>query len=208
VIESKMSTLIACSKLSKTLFSRPRGAVLSILYSHTDELFYLRQIERISGVGVGALQRELKKLTEAGIIRRLRIGRQIFFQANTDCPVFKELRGLVIKTIGVGDILRSALLPISDHILVAFIYGSVARGDETRGSDLDVLLVGDITFAEVVSAISPLQGTLSREINPSVYPVKEFRSKVLEGQHFISTVLEAPKIFVIRDNNELEKLVG
>ena len=203
-----MSTTIEHSKLSKTLFGKTRRAVLSVLYSHTDESFYLRQLVRITGVGVGAMQRELKQLTDSGIIRRLRIGRQIFFQANTDCPVFKELRDLVIKTIGVGDVLRSALVPLAERIQIAFIYGSLARGEETRGSDLDVLVVGVLTFAEVVSAISPLQETLSREINPSVYPLKEFKSKVSEGQHFISTVLEAPKIFVIGDNNELEKLVG
>lgn len=203
-----MSTTIEHSKLSKTLFGKTRRAVLSVLYSHTDESFYLRQLVRITGVGVGAMQRELKQLTDSGIIRRLRIGRQIFFQANTDCTVFKELRDLVIKTIGVGDVLRSALVPLAERIQIAFIYGSLARGEETRGSDLDVLVVGDLTFAEVVSAISPLQETLSREINPSVYPLKEFKSKVSEGQHFISTVLEAPKIFVIGDNNELEKLVG
>jgi predicted nucleotidyltransferase len=203
-----MSTAIEHSKLSKTLFGKTRRAVLSVLYSHTDESFYLRQLVRITGIGVGAMQRELKQLTESDIIRRLQIGRQIFFQANTDCPVFKELRDLIIKTIGVGDVLRSALVPLAERIQIAFIYGSLARGEETRGSDLDVLVVGDLTFAEVVSAISPLQETLSREINPSVYPLKEFRSKVSEGQHFISTVLEAPKIFVIGDNNELEKLAG
>ena len=203
-----MGTTIEHNKLSKTLFGKTRRAVLSILYSHTDESFYLRQLVRITGIGVGAMQRELKQLTDAGIIRRLQIGRQIFFQANTDCPVFKELRDLIIKTIGVGDVLRSALVPLAERIQLAFIYGSIARGDETRGSDLDILVVGDITFAEVVSVISPLQETLSREINPSVYPLNEFRSKVSEGQHFISTVLEAPKIFVIGDNNELEKLVG
>lgn len=203
-----MGTTIEHSKLSKTLFGKTRRAVLSLLYSHTDESFYLRQLVRITGIGVGAMQRELKQLTDSGIIRRLQIGRQIFFQANTDCPVFKELRDLVIKTIGFGDVLRSALVPLAERIQLAFIYGSLARGEETRGSDLDVLVVGDITFAEVVSAISPLQETLSREINPSVYPLDEFRSKVSEGQHFISTVLEAPKIFVIGDNNELDKLVG
>lgn len=203
-----MGTTIEHSKLSKTLFGKTRRAVLSILYSHTDESFYLRQLVRIAGIGIGAMQRELKQLTDSGIIRRLRIGRQIFFQANTDCPVFKELRDLVIKTIGVGDVLRSALVPLAERIQFAFIYGSLARGEETRGSDLDVMVVGDVTFAEVVSAISPLQETLSREINPSVYPLHEFRAKVSEGQHFISTVLSAPKIFVIGDNNELERLVG
>ena len=203
-----MGTTIEHNKLSKTLFGKTRRAVLSILYSHTDESFYLRQLVRITGIGVGAMQRELKQLTDAGIIRRLQIGRQIFFQANTDCPVFKELRDLIIKTIGVGDVLRSALVPLAERIQLAFIYGSIARGDETRGSDLDILVVGDITFAEVVSVISPLQETLSREINPSVYPLNEFRSKVSAGQHFINTVLEAPKVFVIGDNNEFEKLVG
>jgi predicted nucleotidyltransferase len=203
-----MGTEIEHSKLSKTLFGKTRRAVLSILYSHTDDSFYLRQLVRITGIGIGAMQRELKQLTDAGIIRRLRIGRQIFFQANTDCPVFKELRDIIIKTIGVGDVLRTALVPLAERIQLAFIYGSLARGDETGSSDLDVLVVGELTFAEVVSAISPLQETLSREINPSVYPLDEFRSKVTEGHHFLKSVLEAPKFFVIGDNNELEKLVG
>ena len=195
------------SSLSTTLFGKTRRAVLSLLYTHADEEFYLRQIARATSVGVGAAQRELKQLTDAGIVRRTAKGNQVYYRANPQCPVYEEIKGLVVKTAGVGDVVRAALAPLGDRVTLAFIYGSLARGSEGRTSDVDLLLVGDITFAEVVSTLAPAQEALGREINPTVYPVSEFREKLAANHHFLKSILEGPKLFLIGDAHELAGLV-
>ena len=202
-----MSTNSEISMLGTTLFGKTRRAVLALLYGHPDESFYLRQIARATGAGMGSLQRELKQLTVAGVIQRSEIGQQAFFKANADCPVFHELRNLIIKTFGVADVIRTALSPLADKIQTAFIFGSMVSGEIKQDSDLDVMIIGKIEFAGVVAALSPAQETLAREINPAVYPPEEFRSKLTEGHHFLKTVLSAPKIFLVGNENELEELV-
>ena len=147
-----MSAIIEINKLGATLFGKTRRAVLSLLYGHPDEGFYLRQISRMTSVGMGALQRELKQLTEAGFLTRSVIGQQAFFKANPDCPVYRELRDIVFKTFGVADLLREALAPLADKIKAAFIYGSMAGDEFSQGSDVDVMVIGDISFADVVSS--------------------------------------------------------
>jgi len=140
-----MSTMSSIDSLSATLFGKTRRAVLALLYGHSDESFYLRQIVRTAGVGLGAVQRELKKLSGAGIITRKARGRQVYYQANQECPVYAELKNLVIKTVGVGDVIRAGLVPLADRIRVAFLFGSLVRGDERSSSDVDVMVVGDVT---------------------------------------------------------------
>ncbi|OEU63808.1 MAG: hypothetical protein BA867_00460 [Desulfobacterales bacterium S5133MH16] len=177
------------------------------MYSHVEEPFYLRQIARAAGVGLGAVQRELKKLSEAGIIRRTVRGRQVYYQANPECPVYSELKSLVVKTVGVGDVLRAALVPLADRINVAFLFGSLVRGGERSSSDVDVMIVGDVTFAEVVSVLGRAQETVRREINPLVYPPEEFHFKLAADHHFLKKTLEGAKFFLIGDEYELAKLV-
>jgi predicted nucleotidyltransferase len=201
-----MSTITEINKLGTTLFGKTRRVLLTLLYSHPDESFYLRQLVRMTGVGMGALQRELRQLSEAGIIIRREIGRQAFFKANPDCPVYRELKDIIIKTFGVADVLRQALAPLADTILVAFIFGSMASGEINQGSDLDVMVIGDISFADIVSALTPVQEALSGEVNPTVYPPEEFKAKLAAEQHFIKSVLNSPKIFLIGNKNELEEL--
>ncbi len=201
-----MSTLPENDTLSKTLFSKTRRALLSLLYSHVDDAYYLRQIVRAAGVGLGAVQRELKQLSDAGIVRRIVRGYQVYYQANPQCPVFTELKNLVLKTVGVGAALQAALAPLVDRIDVAFIYGSIARSEEHRDSDVDVLVVGKITFAEIVSSLSEAQKAIGREINPTVYPPAEFRSKLAAGHHFLNTVLKGPMFFVVGGKRELARL--
>jgi predicted nucleotidyltransferase len=201
-----MSTFTYRDNLSQTLFGKTRRAVLSLLYSHVDEAYYLRQIVRAAGVGLGAVQRELKQLSDAGIIQRIVRGHQVYYQANPQCPVFAELKNLVVKTVGVGAALQAALAPLGDRIHVALIYGSIARSEEHRDSDIDVLVVGKVTFAQIVSSFSEAQKTIGREINPTVYPPAEFRSKVAAGHHFLNAVLKGPMLFLIGDKRELERL--
>ena len=201
-----MSTAPYNEDISQTLFGKTRRAVLSLLYSHVDEAFYLRQIVRVAGVGLGAVQRELKLLSDAGIIQRIVRGRQVYYQANPQCPVFGELKALVIKTVGIAAIVQAALAPLADRIRIAGIYGSIARSEEHRGSDVDLLVVGKVTFAEIVSALDQAQKTINREINPTVYPVDEFQSKLSAGHHFLSTIVEKPMFFLFGDKRELARL--
>jgi DNA-binding transcriptional ArsR family regulator len=201
-----MSTFCEYDALSMTLFGKTRRAVLSLLYGHADESFYLRQIARVARVGLGAAHREVKQLSDAGILERSVRGRQVYYQANRHCPVFGELKSLVLKTAGAAVVIQSALAPLADRIRVAFIFGSTAHGDEQKGSDVDLLVVGEVTFGEVVSAIHGAQLALNREINPTVYPPGEFRSKLGAGHHFLKTVMRGPMVFLIGDKRELAGL--
>jgi DNA-binding transcriptional ArsR family regulator/predicted nucleotidyltransferase len=201
-----MSTRDLSSGLSNVLFGQTRRAILGLLYGHPDEAYYLRQLARSVGAGLGGVQREVKRLAEAGIIRRTVRGRQVYYQANPECPVFGELKGLVVKTAGAADVLRDALAPLAQRINVAFIYGSVARLGQKSGSDVDLIVIGDVSFGDVVSALRTAQETLSREINPSVYLPAEFKSKLKARHHFLSSVLRNEKVFVMGDEHELARL--
>ena len=161
-------------------------------YSHPDAAFYLRQIVELARLGIGQVQREVKLLTAAGIIRRENRGRHVYFQADPSC-LFEELRGIVSKTLGGAARMRLALDPLRHRIAIAFIHGSVARGEERQGSDLDLIVVGKATFAEIAGAIRDAEADLQRPINPTVYPVREFRDKLRAGNHFLQTVMKGRK---------------
>ncbi len=157
---------------------------------------------------MGQVQRELGRLTRAGILRRFEQGRHVFYQADRHCSVFDELRGLVVKTVAGADLLRDALTELGDRIAVAFVFGSVARGEDRAESDLDLLVVGNVSLQEVVIAIDSVQRELGREVNPVVYPPEELRSKLASGHHFLATVFADEKIFVIGTQDELGELLA
>lgn len=192
--------------MSSGLFGKTRQAVLALLYGHDKESFYLRQIVRAVSLGQGAAQRELAHLTAAGLLVRTRQGSQVYYQANRNAPVFAELKSLLVKTAGVADVLRSALAVHSDRIQAAFLYGSMATGRDTAASDIDLLVIGKISFGEVAEAVSAAQEKLQREINPSVYSPEEFRKKLLAGHHFVKQVSHGPKVFLIGSEHELQRL--
>jgi len=193
-------------RLASVLFGATRRAVLALTYGHPEESFHLRRIARFAGTGMGGLQRELEQLTGAGILRRTAAGRQVFYQADSSCPIFEELRSVVTKTAGLGDVLRDALSGLGDRIRVAFIFGSLARGTQRRGSDVDVLVVGDAPFEAIAEALALAQDRVGREINPTVYPPREFQAKAREGHHFLTSVLAQPKIFLVGGERELARL--
>jgi uncharacterized protein len=201
-----MGTHIPSNALSETLFSKNRRAVLSLLYGHPDQAFYLRQIVRATSGGHGAVQRELKTLSEAGILRRTVRDKQVYFQANSECPVFEELKVLIVKTAGVADVLKAALALLGDRIQIALIYGSVARTKQKRDSDVDLLVVGDAAFREVVATLADAQSQLGREVNPAVYAPDEFQSKLASRHHFLTSVLKTEMVFLIGNERELERL--
>ena len=193
--------------LCSGIFGKTRQAVLALLYGRADTSFYTKQVMDGVKIGHGTVQRELKNLTAAGIIIREVQGRQVYYRANEKCPIFNELKSIVRKTFGVADVLRQSLTPEADNMQVAFIFGSIARSSDDRRSDIDLMVVGRTTFGDVVSLLKPAEEKLGREVNPVVYPVAEFKKKVKEDHHFVRTVLEAEKIFVIGDEDGLRKLV-
>ncbi|MGH9590601.1 MAG: nucleotidyltransferase domain-containing protein [Terracidiphilus sp.] len=196
-----MSTV---SALSDTLFGRTRGAVLAVLFGHVHESYYLRQLARMTGIALGPVQRELRQLVDAGLVTRKALGTQTLYRANEASPVFAEMRNLVAKTVGIHDVLLAALHPLEKKIDLAFVYGSVARSRESRHSDVDLMIVGQVRFADVIDRIADAQKTLNREINPTVYTVNEFRSK-MRG-NFLKTVLGEKKLFLVGDENVLREL--
>jgi predicted nucleotidyltransferase len=194
--------------LAVALFPGSRRAILGLLFSHPDEAFYLRQIVDLAGLAVGQTQRELKRLTGCGIVTRSEQGRHVYFRANDKCPIFDELRGIVAKTTGAVVAIGGALEPLVDRIRLAFVFGSVARGEETRASDIDVMVIGEASFAELANAVHPVERSLRREVNLTVYPVREFRTKTREGHSFLTRVVSGKKVFMVGGEHELGALLA
>jgi len=191
--------------LVELLFGAYRRQVLSLLLLRPDESFYLREIGRLTGVPAGPIHRELKALTEVGLLVRRASGNQVRYQASRDCPIFQELAGIFRKTAGLADVLRESLSPVADEIDLAFVFGSVAQGKEKPTNDIDLLVVGSVSFEDVVEAGHVARERLGREVNPVVMSKDAFRSKQRRRDRFISRVLKEPKIFVIGDAGELGK---
>jgi len=193
--------------LETLLGSKLRVKVLGWLFSHPDERYFVRQLTSLVKEDSTNVSRELIRLEKTGILVSTKEGKQKYYQANRKSPIYDELHGLIIKTTGVADVLRSALAPSAGRIKVAFVFGSIASGNEDKASDIDVMVVGDISFGDVVSLLSSAEEQLGREINSVVYPIAEFKQKVRDDHHFVKTVLEDEKIFLIGDEDELRRLV-
>ena len=190
------------------IFPKVRRRVLSLLLGKPASRWHLRDIERQLGFSVNTLKRELEGLAGSGILMRSKEGNRTYFQANTRCPIYPELRGLILKTVGLVDILRDALEPLADKIKVAFVYGSMAKGDAVTESDVDLMIVGEVTLGDVVQPLAGAQDKLGREINATVYRLDEFKQKLASGHHFVATVIREPKMFVIGDENDLGAVGG
>ena len=163
-------TNIVTGNLASLLFGTYRRDALALLLLHPEDSLHVREIGRITGKAPGTILRELNRLADAGVIIRRPVGNQVQFQANAACPIYEDLRNILKKTAAIADVLREAMEPLADRINAAFVYGSVARGDERSGSDLDVMILGEAKFAEVVHALAAAGETLRREINPNLYP--------------------------------------
>ena len=192
--------------LATILGSKLRAKVLGWLFTHPDERYFVRQLTTLLGEDSTNVSRELARLEKTGVLILTIEGKQKYYQANRGSPVFNELHGLIVKTAGVADVLRTALAPAMERIKVAFIFGSIASRTEERTSDIDMMIVGTISFGDVVSLLSSAEEKLGREVNAVVYPIAEFKKKVKEDHHFVKTVLEDEKIFVIGDEGELRRL--
>lgn len=190
--------------IADALFSKVQQRVLGVLFGNATRSFYANEIIARAASGTGAVQRELARLEGAGLVTVTRIGNQKHYQANADAPVFAELRSLVLKTSGLADVLRAALAPLSGRIHAAFVFGSVAKGEDAAASDVDVILVGDgLTYADLFTSLEECTARLGRKVNPTIYTADELRRRVHEGNAFVTRVLAQPKVWLIGGERDL-----
>ena len=192
--------------LGELLSSRIRAEIFRNLFGIApDSALYMREIERRTGFAIGTVQTELKKLQRLDIISRVRDGNRVYYRANTAHPVYPEIRALVLKTSGLADVIVNALRN-ETGIRVAFLFGSFARQEEKAGSDVDLMVVGEIGLRKLTGLLTDVSGKIGREINPHVSSKKEFVKRKKNQDHFLKQVLESPKIFIIGTENELAEM--
>lgn len=184
--------------VADALFSKVQQRVLGLLFGQSERSFYTNEIIRLTHSGTGAVQRELAKLESVGLITMTPSGNQKLYQANRNTPLFAELHSIVLKTFGLSDILRKTLEPITSQIQVAFIYGSIAKGEDKANSDIDLMIIGDkLSYADLFPLLEDVQAKLGRQVNPTSYTPKEWTRKQKEGNNFINQIIKQPKIFLI-----------
>ena len=192
--------------MSDALFTGTQRQVLGLLFGNPDRSYYLNEIVRFAGVGIGTVQREVEKFSGAGLLTVKKIGNQKHYQANRQAPIYEELRGIVLKTFGIGDLLRQALAELAGQIKVAFVYGSIAKRTDTAGSDIDVMIIADnVSYADLFSALAAIETKLGRSVSPTLYHPAEFQSKLASDSSFVTRVVEQPKIFLIGTDNDIPK---
>lgn len=192
------------SSTANALFPKVRQRVLALLFGVPGRSFYANEVIGLAQSGTGAVQRELSALSEAGLITVRKQGNQRHYQANIDSPVFAELRGLVLKTMGLADVLHAALAPIAAQIDAAFVYGSVAKQQDTAHSDVDVLIVSSsLGYADVFGALEGAALQLGRKVNPTLYSRADVAKRIAKDAAFVTRVLQQPKIWLIGNDENL-----
>lgn len=191
------------------LFPHARQRVLATLLLHPKKEWYLSELARMLNSAPAHLHRELALLLEAGILRRRVEGRQVYYSPDPACPYLPELTALVRKTMGIHIVLAKALKSLGSKIQCAFIYGSIAKGEEKSRSDIDLMVVGDVTISDLLPALTRAERELGRPVNPTVYPQKELVQKFRERNHFVRAVFADPaKTFIIGTSHDLEKVAN
>ena len=190
--------------LAGALFTATQQRVLGLLFGQPERSFFATELIGLVGSGSGAVQREVQRLVESGLATMTRVGNQKHYRANAAAPIFEELRGIVVKTIGPADVLRTALAPLAEHIRLALLFGSVAKGSDSAKSDIDVLIVADtLTLERVYAALAPAEKRLGRPVNPTLYDEAEFRSRLDKGNPFLGKVLRGEHIVLMGDKDAL-----
>jgi len=191
--------------LAEILSSKIRSEIFRMLFGVNDEALHMREIERRSGLSIGTIQQETKKLLHLNLILKRKDGNRIYYQANKEHPLYAEIRGLVLKTVGLADFFRNAL-KVNPNIQFAFVFGSLARNEENDKSDVDLMIIGEITMRQLTALLSGVSDHIGREINPHILTVREFLKRKSTKDHFLTQVLDSPKIFVIGNENDLAEL--
>ena len=192
------------NRLAELLSSRARAEIFRLLLSGTGEELHVREIERRSGLNDSTLRQELRKLVRLDLVQSRRDSNRVYYRAKTENPLYPEIRNLVLKTSGLSDVLKSALM--DKRIRVAFVFGSIAHGDEKAGSDVDLMVIGQLGLRDLSRLLSGIEEKIGREVNPHVLREEEFRKRIRAKEHFISSMMETPKIFLIGSQNELEAM--
>jgi predicted nucleotidyltransferase len=188
--------------IADALFTKVQQRVLGILFGNPGLSFYANEVIALAGSGTGAVQRELTRLEAAGLLTVTRVGNQKHYRANTATPVFEELHGLVLKTSGLSDVLRTALEPLAAQISAAFVFGSVAKGQDSAESDIDLMVVSDsLSHADLFAALEESASRLGRPVNPTVYSQQQLAKRVREDNAFIKRVLAQPKLWLMGDQH-------
>ena len=196
------------SPILDALFPETRSKVLAATFMHPDREWYVTELARALGTQPSSLQRELASLHRAGILEQRRDGRRVYVKADKSSPVFADLKHLLEKTSGLIPVLRNELETVGQSVRLAFLYGSVARSEETSASDIDLMVIGGTGLSDLIPALRNSERTLGRPVNPTVYSVKEFQEKVSRGDHFLTTVLKGRKQFVKGGEHELEAIIN
>jgi len=190
------------------LFPKTRQSILAATLGEPHRWWYMRELARHLRLTPSSLQRELASLVRAGILLQKREGKHAYFKAAPDSPIFPELQGLILKTVGLADVIREVLRPLADRIHWAFIYGSVARPEEHSVSDVDLMIIGQVGLADESRPLRKAERQLNRAVSPTTYTKDEFGSKVKSNQHFITTVARSKKLFILRDRREFGRAFG
>jgi len=195
------------SLLADALFTKTQQKVLGLLYVHPDKSFYIKEILRLTGMGVATIKRELERMLAAGILKMNKIGNQHHYQANPACPVYKELVGIVKKTFGIVDVLQHALMPLDSDIEYAFVFGSVAKGEETTESDIDLFITSEtLAFADAMNVLAAVEEMLGRPVNPSIYSNKDISKKLKANNAFLTRLMEQPKLWVKGSEDDIRDI--
>ena len=190
--------------LADALFAKVQQRVLGVLFGNPGRSFYANEMIGLARSGTGAVQRELARLEAAGLVTAIRIGNQKHYQANQASPVFGELRALILKTSGLADVLREALAPLSARIRAAFVYGSVAKGEDTATSDIDLMVISEgLSYPDLFGVLEEASARLGRKIAPTIYSPKELARRVKQDNAFVTRVLEQPKLWLIGGDGDL-----
>jgi DNA-binding transcriptional ArsR family regulator len=194
--------------LLDALLPKTRQGILAALLGQPEKAWYASELARRMGVPSSSLQRELNDLTQVGILKTHRQGRMAYYQANTDSPIFADLRGLLLKTAGLVDVLADALNPLAAKLRLVFVYGSIASGTAQSDSDIDLMVIGKVTPAALALPLRRARELLGRAVNPTVYTPAEFDKKRAVKDSFLSQVLAKPRLVVIESHNDLGKATG
>lgn len=188
------------------LISKSHRRILEVLFLEPNKPWYRSELARKLGVRPSTIQRPLTGLVDAGVLDARPDGNRLYYEVNLQSPIYAELRGLVVKTSGLVQVVADALGRLAEEIDLAFIYGSVARGEENASSDVDLLLVGSIGLAALALPLREARERLGREVNASVYAPAEFAKKARDKKHFVSRVLDNPRLFVVGTEDDLGRL--
>ena len=201
---AQRSAAPARTGIADALFSATQQRVLALLFGQPGRSFFTNELIGLVGAGSGAVQREVRRLVDSGLVTVTKLGSQKHYQANPAAPIFEELRGIVTKTLGPDEVLRAALVPLGDAVRLALVYGSVAKGSDTAQSDIDLLLVSDtLTLEQVYEVLSPVEAQLGRRVSPTLYSVAEFRRRRASGNPFLTKVLAGETIPLTEDHDAL-----